>query len=109
MLFCSPRTSFSRAFNRRLFGIDVYSRLSPRRLAGTSSSVPRPRLLPSQKERISNQALYVGAVLVLTLGASYAAVPLYRLFCTATGYGGTPNTDASKLSVDRLVPLEEHR
>ena len=27
---------------------------------------------------------------VLMLGASFAAVPLYRLFCQATGYGGTP-------------------
>ena len=26
------------------------------------------------------------------VGVSFAAVPLYRLFCAATGYGGTPNT-----------------
>ncbi len=26
------------------------------------------------------------------LGASFAAVPLYRLFCSATGYGGTTQT-----------------
>src|ERR1700680_4467955 len=25
------------------------------------------------------------------VGASYAAVPLYYMFCRATGYGGTPN------------------
>ena len=24
------------------------------------------------------------------VGVSFAAVPLYRLFCAATGYGGTP-------------------
>jgi cytochrome c oxidase assembly protein subunit 11 len=28
-------------------------------------------------------------VVALMLGAAYAAVPLYRLFCQATGYGGT--------------------
>ena len=25
------------------------------------------------------------------VGMSFAAIPLYRLFCAATGYGGTPN------------------
>jgi len=31
------------------------------------------------------------AVVVGMLGASYAAVPLYYMFCAATGYGGTPS------------------
>ena len=31
------------------------------------------------------------AVVVAMVGASYAAVPLYYIFCRATGYGGTPN------------------
>ena len=43
--------------------------------------------------------------LILTLGLSYAAVPLYRAFCAATGYSGTPMTDRSRLSEpSRLVP-----
>ncbi len=32
------------------------------------------------------------AVIVGMVGMSFAAIPLYRLFCAATGYGGTPNT-----------------
>jgi cytochrome c oxidase assembly protein subunit 11 len=36
------------------------------------------------------RAAYILAVLVVAMvGAAYAAVPLYRLFCQATGYGGT--------------------
>ena len=31
------------------------------------------------------------AVAVGMVGLSYAAIPLYRMFCAATGYGGTPN------------------
>ena len=31
------------------------------------------------------------ALVIGMVGASYAAVPLYYLFCRATGYGGTPN------------------
>lgn len=30
-----------------------------------------------------------GAVILGMVGVSYAAVPLYRMFCQATGYGGT--------------------
>ena len=40
-----------------------------------------------------NTVLGVSAVDVMVgmLGMSFAAVPLYRLFCAVTGYGGTPN------------------
>lgn len=33
--------------------------------------------------------MYLLAVVATMVGASYAAVPLYRRFCQATGYGGT--------------------
>ena len=35
--------------------------------------------------------LSVAVVICLMVGASFAAVPLYRLFCQVTGYGGTPS------------------
>jgi cytochrome c oxidase assembly protein subunit 11 len=35
-------------------------------------------------------ALSIMTVVLAMLGLSYAAVPLYALFCRATGYGGTP-------------------
>lgn len=34
--------------------------------------------------------LIVGAVLLGMVGLSFASVPLYRLFCQVTGFGGTP-------------------
>jgi cytochrome c oxidase assembly protein subunit 11 len=40
-----------------------------------------------------SNALIAGGLAVFVLGmvgVSFAAVPLYRLFCAATGYGGTP-------------------
>ena len=30
------------------------------------------------------------------VGMSFAAVPLYRMFCAATGYGGTPKIGAGR-------------
>ena len=32
----------------------------------------------------------LAATIVGMVGLSFAAVPLYRVFCAATGYGGTP-------------------
>lgn len=33
--------------------------------------------------------LYLGALVVAMVGATYGSVPLYRMFCQATGFGGT--------------------
>lgn len=35
-------------------------------------------------------ALSLVSVTLAMLGASFAAIPLYRVFCAVTGYGGTP-------------------
>ncbi|KAG2217932.1 hypothetical protein INT45_004059 [Circinella minor] len=53
--------------------------------------------------------MYAAAIFISMLGLSYAAVPLYRLFCASTGYSGTPVTDANRFAKDRLVPLNEQR
>ena len=47
------------------------------------------------------------AVVIGMVGASYAAVPLYYMFCRATGYGGTPNrADAAPGAVgDRIFTV----
>src|SRR5262245_39387847 len=39
-------------------------------------------------------ALWCAVLVVGMVGASYAAVPLYRLFCQVTGYDGTPRRAA---------------
>ncbi|SCV73489.1 BQ2448_7415 [Microbotryum intermedium] len=51
--------------------------------------------------------LYSSATIVLVTTASYLAVPLYRVFCSATGYGGTPATDKSRIGAERLIPVAD--
>lgn len=52
---------------------------------GLASSSPS-----AAREKSSRRTLgYLLGVAVAMVGASYAAVPLYRRFCQATGYGGT--------------------
>ena len=43
-----------------------------------------------QIRRIKRQALILTLFVVFMVSMSYAAVPLYKLFCQVTGYGGTP-------------------
>lgn len=39
-------------------------------------------------------AIALAGFVAFMLGLSFAAVPLYRMFCAATGYGGTPQRAA---------------
>lgn len=42
-----------------------------------------------RSRRIADQGMYLFAVVVGMVGLTYASVPLYRMFCQATGFGGT--------------------
>jgi cytochrome c oxidase assembly protein subunit 11 len=45
--------------------------------------------LPNANPHNRRVALMLGGFVVLMVGAAYAAVPLYQLFCQVTGFGGT--------------------
>ena len=45
--------------------------------------------------RDKGTALLLSAVVVAMIGLTYAAVPLYQLFCQVTGYGGTIECDSA--------------
>ena len=46
--------------------------------------------------------MYMLATGILVVGFSYAAVPLYRLFCQNTGFGGATKRDDDKEKVNAL-------
>jgi cytochrome c oxidase assembly protein subunit 11 len=46
---------------------------------------------PARRSRITAAALF--GVVAGMVGLSFASVPLYRLYCQATGYAGTPKTE----------------
>ncbi|KAJ3145995.1 Cytochrome c oxidase assembly protein cox11, mitochondrial [Geranomyces variabilis] len=49
---------------------------------------------------------YTASVIVLFIGASYAAVPLYKLICTTTGLDGTPMTSPGhKFEPESMKPV----
>src|SRR5690348_17622709 len=49
----------------------------------------RKSVLPAGLTRDAVVAAICGLVVVLMVGASYAAVPFYNWFCRATGFNGT--------------------
>lgn len=54
-----------------------------------------------------NSTIFLIAIVVFMLALSFAAVPLYRIFCQRTGYGGTPKLADYNHSrvVDRVITV----
>jgi cytochrome c oxidase assembly protein subunit 11 len=92
-------------------------RIKPK-LIKTILDTNKPYVILSQIRNIGNQApnnsqrnlksiaYYAAGLGVLTVGLSYAAVPLYRMFCAAYAYGGTTGVghDSDKVENMQKVP-----
>jgi cytochrome c oxidase assembly protein subunit 11 len=55
-----------------------------------------------RQRRNARMATGLAAIAIAMVGASFAAVPLYRLFCEATGYSGT--TQRASVAPDQSTP-----
>jgi cytochrome c oxidase assembly protein subunit 11 len=60
----------------------------------------------SQNFRIKTTLFYAAGGGMLVVGFSYAAVPLYSMFCQAYSYGGTTATHASK-DIEQMSRIED--
>lgn len=59
------------------------------------------------RRRHRRLAAWCGALVVAMVGAAYASVPLYRLFCQVTGFDGTPRIAAqpSATVLDKTITI----
>lgn len=72
------------------------------------SSNPFQRAQEDEWRRRNKTVLtYVAAAAVGMLGASYAAVPLYRLYCQTTGLGGSAVAGHSSDQIENMVPVKD--
>ncbi|CAI8504521.1 unnamed protein product [Pichia kudriavzevii] len=64
-----------------------------------------------EKKRYERQTTiyYSLSMMMIFLALSYASVPLYRAICQRTGWGGTPITDKSRFTRDKLTPVATER
>ncbi|WVW82835.1 hypothetical protein I302_104847 [Kwoniella bestiolae CBS 10118] len=67
----------------------------------------RKKIYKERGKKYKSAVIYSMGVIVISLGVTYAAVPLYRAFCSATGFGGIPMTDPARFSPDRLYTTPE--
>uniref|UniRef100_A0A0D9QZQ7 Cytochrome c oxidase assembly protein COX11, mitochondrial n=1 Tax=Chlorocebus sabaeus TaxID=60711 RepID=A0A0D9QZQ7_CHLSB len=59
------------------------------------------------RRRNKTTLTYLAAVAVAMLGASYAAVPLYRLYCQTTGLGGSAVAGHVSDQIENMVPVKD--
>jgi len=64
------------------------------------------RNMTSQDKALST-LFYMLSLAILTTGAAYAAVPLYRMFCSATSYGGTTKVGHDTEKVESMETKKE--
>ncbi|XP_055631376.1 cytochrome c oxidase assembly protein ctaG [Toxorhynchites rutilus septentrionalis] len=71
------------------------------RLLGNQSSEA------ARRHKIRTTIYYAAAVGVMTVGLSYAAVPLYRMFCQAYSYGGTTAQGHDSEKVEKMKRVQD--
>ncbi|TYI01859.1 hypothetical protein ES332_A11G229700v1 [Gossypium tomentosum] len=86
-----PRWEFSTKPLTRSFDFHPYGSRCLVRLSSFSSQrhYASHASHASTERKSKKTLLYLTALVFAMVGSSYAAVPLYRRFCQATGYGGT--------------------
>jgi cytochrome c oxidase assembly protein subunit 11 len=67
----------------------------------------KPAPAPQRPQNLGRTALICSGVVMAMTGLSFAAVPLYDMFCRATGFGGTPKigTAAAGTILDRTMSV----
>lgn len=75
-------------------------------VASTRHALQEKARLDAQREGNRRTLLYLTGLGVFFLGASYAAVPLYKIFCQMTGFGGTTRR-SDILAAEKLTPRED--
>uniref|UniRef100_A0A8D0F2G2 Cytochrome c oxidase assembly protein COX11, mitochondrial n=1 Tax=Strix occidentalis caurina TaxID=311401 RepID=A0A8D0F2G2_STROC len=79
---------------------------APWGVRGLRSSNPFTRRQEEEWRRRNRSALaYIAAAAVGMVGMSYAAVPLYRLYCQTTGLGGTTGVGHGSEQIESMEPV----
>mmetsp|Transcript_3215 Transcript_3215/g.3633 ORF Transcript_3215/g.3633 Transcript_3215/m.3633 type:complete len:316 (-) Transcript_3215:1909-2856(-) len=78
------------------------------RLFSSTSRAHGERIGNAQRTKNLSTAIYFISIVVVGVGVSYAAVPLYKVFCQATGFGGTTR-QATIDQAKKMVPVQGAR
>ena len=73
-----------------------------------TTTTSSPHLSPADQQKSNNRLLLIVVLVVASMvGLAYASVPLYKLFCQVTGFGGTTQvaTEAPAEPLASAAPL----
>ncbi|XP_036326854.1 cytochrome c oxidase assembly protein COX11, mitochondrial-like [Rhagoletis pomonella] len=84
-----------------------WMRLSRFRYHSTSGKGGTDAGESARKQRLKSTLYYLTAGGIFAAGASYAAVPLYRMFCQAYSYGGTTTQGHDADKVETMQKIED--
>lgn len=76
------------AYYARQKPVSLYRRIFPKSTKQIRAENAADAAITSDQRNVQ-VAWYAAAVVIGSLGATYAAVPLYKVFCQTTGFGGT--------------------
>lgn len=108
-------------FSKRLFNVSpsLYppsirticgiSRTSLTRSISTSSRQINSINHANRGKKHTDAVLYLSSVLISIVGLTYAAVPLYRMICQATGLGGTVKLSQEPTSEQDRMKMQPQR
>ncbi|XP_042528140.1 cytochrome c oxidase assembly protein COX11, mitochondrial [Dipodomys spectabilis] len=114
--FLRPRWTEAGGEGKAARRLGTWGRPGPGPAWGSAAEAPRRpkstnRFARAQEDewRRRNRTLltYVAAAAVGMLGASYAAVPLYRLYCQTTGLGGSAIAGHASDQIENMVPVKD--
>ncbi|QPG76963.1 Cytochrome c oxidase assembly protein cox11, mitochondrial [Brettanomyces nanus] len=115
------RLSARGLFSRRAFSISSLKREEEIKKETVQNQEKRelPRLSREEYEKFRDEYYYKKnhvnketainysvSLALLFLALSFASVPIYRAICKRTGWGGTPITDKTKFTSDKMVPVD---
>jgi len=69
------------------------------------ATLPGPRSQSQWRKANRSTVTYMVAIVIAVVGPAYAAVPLYRLFCQASGDGGTVAVVDPSDKVEQMKPI----
>lgn len=81
----------------------------PRMTSEEFQQLYRQHKLEQQKEKTRTVANYSMSLGLIFLALAFGSVPFYRAICQRTGWGGTPMTDATKITPDKLIPVNTNK
>ncbi len=102
---CTPKFSRISLFSRRSFSNNSNASYNRGSHGGASSKKSSSNSSSAAAEENARVAYKFGAVAMLVFGMAYASVPLYKVFCQVTGFGGTVQR-ADDVSASTVKPVE---